>query len=94
MDGYNAKIADAVEMIRAVHEADCIGDPADRARELGMLGDAILVRNEQIFFHGVANQAFPVNRQIGGRWFDETGWRAEVLELAMAEAANASEAVA
>jgi hypothetical protein len=54
----------------------------------------ILERNERIFFHGVANQAFPVNRQIGGRWFDETGWRAEVLELAMAEAANASEAVA
>jgi clorobiocin biosynthesis protein CloN6 len=94
VNGYNARIADAVEMIRTVHEADCILDPADRARELEKLGDAILERNDQIFFHGVANQAFPVNRQIGGRWFDETGWRAEVLELAMAEAANASAAVA
>jgi hypothetical protein len=44
------------------------------------LGDEIERRNNQIFFSGVSNQAFPINRQIGGRWFDELGWPAEVLD--------------
>jgi hypothetical protein len=30
------------------------------------------------------NQSFPINRQIGGRWFDELGWSEEVLEGVLA----------
>jgi clorobiocin biosynthesis protein CloN6 len=78
--GYNAKIDDAWRFLQAVTEADAVVDAADRARALEALGDDIQRRNEQILFHGVANQAFPINRQIGGRWFDELGWSAEVLD--------------
>jgi hypothetical protein len=46
---------------------------------LERLGDEILLRNNSILFGGVANQAFPVNREIGGRWFDEIGWEEEVF---------------
>lgn len=77
--GYNAKIEDALKLIPVVHEADCLMDPADRARALESLGNEIIRRNEMIFFSGVANQAVPFNRGIGGRWFDEMGWPPEVL---------------
>lgn len=77
---YNAKIDDALELIPHVHEADCLEDAADRNRALAEFGDEILRRNKMIFFSGVANQAFPINRGIGGRWFDEMGWPPEVLE--------------
>jgi hypothetical protein len=77
--GYNAKIDDALRLIPVVHEADCLAHPAERARALESLGDDILTRNNMIFFSGVANQAVPFNRGIGGRWFDEMGWPAEVL---------------
>jgi clorobiocin biosynthesis protein CloN6 len=80
--GYNAKIDDALDLIPRVHTADCIGDSGDRKRALAEFGDEILRRNEMIFFSGVANQAFPINRGIGGRWFDEMGWSAEELEQA------------
>lgn len=80
---YNAKIVDAIEMIKAVHAADSIAEPQDRAKELEGLGDEILRRNDQILFSGVMNQAYPLNRKIGGRWFDETGWSTEVLEAAL-----------
>ena len=39
-----------------------------------------------ILFGGVMNQAFPINRGIGGRWFDEMGWDAEELERAQLRA--------
>lgn len=77
---YNSKIDDAIEFIKAVHEVDCILDRAERTRELDNLGDEILHRNNMIFFSGVMNQAFPINRQIGGRWFDEFGWEPRLLE--------------
>jgi clorobiocin biosynthesis protein CloN6 len=77
---YNAKIDDALEFIPAVHEADCIASPVERAAELELLGDDILRRNHEVLFAGVRNQAFPINREIGGRWFDELGWRAEDLD--------------
>jgi hypothetical protein len=44
-----------------------------------------------IFWSGVMNQAFPVNRQIGGRWFDELGWDAEMLEQAQPPTAKPDE---
>jgi clorobiocin biosynthesis protein CloN6 len=81
---YVAKIDDALEMIRVVHDADCIADPATRSRELNQLGDEIVRRNRMIFETGVINQAFPINRKIGGRWFDELGWDATTLERAEA----------
>jgi clorobiocin biosynthesis protein CloN6 len=77
---YNSKIDDAIDFIKAVHEVDCIVDRAERTCELDKLGEEILRRNNMIFFSGVMNQAFPVNRQIGGRWFDEFGWQPRVLE--------------
>jgi clorobiocin biosynthesis protein CloN6 len=77
---YNSKIDDAIDFIKVVHEVDCIVDRAERIRELDNLGDEILRRNNMIFFSGVMNQAFPINRQIGGRWFDEFGWEPRVLE--------------
>lgn len=76
---YVKKIDDALEFIDVVHEADCIGDPASRAAALEELGDEIQRRNELVLFGGVMNQAFPVNREIGGRWFDELGWEPDVL---------------
>ena len=79
---YNAKIDDALEFIPAVHEADCLTDARERAAELEKLGDEIVRRNRMIFTSGVMNQAFPVNREIGGRWFDEMGWNAEAFERA------------
>lgn len=79
---YNRKIVDALEFIGVVHEADCIGDAASRARALDALGPEILKRNHAILFSGVMNQALPINRQIGGRWFDELGWNAHDLEVA------------
>jgi clorobiocin biosynthesis protein CloN6 len=82
---YNEKIDDALEFIPVVHEADELPDAADRARALESLGDEIERRNHEIFFSGVMNQAFPINRGIGGRWFDELCWRSEDLEAAMAQ---------
>jgi hypothetical protein len=76
---YNARIDDALEFIPIVHQVDCIQDPHQRARELESLGDEILRRNNMVLFDGVMNQAFPVNRHIGGRWFDEMGWDQAVL---------------
>jgi clorobiocin/coumermycin A biosynthesis protein CloN6/CouN6 len=77
---YNGKIDDALEFIDVIHEVDCLPDEKERRRELDRLGHEILRRNELVFFSGVINQAFPVNRQVGGRWFDETGWDPESLE--------------
>ncbi|MCQ8105399.1 cobalamin-dependent protein [Methylomonas sp. SURF-2] len=82
VEDYNAAIDDALEFIPVVHEADCIKDPVARARALDALGDDILKRNNMILFDGVMNQAFPLNRGIGGRWFDEMGWDAATLEAA------------
>lgn len=84
---YNAKIDDALQFIPVVHEADCLADPRERARELDRLGDEILQRNNLLLFGGVMNQAFPLNRHIGGRWFDEMGWDPAILEQAQAPAA-------
>lgn len=86
---YNARIDDALSFIPVVHAVDCITDEHERARELEKYGDEIEGRNQQIFFSGVMNQAFPINRQIGGRWFDELGWDPETLE----GAANALERI-
>lgn len=79
---YNSKIDDALEFVDVVHEVDSIANQDERARELERLGDEILGRNNMIFFSGVMNQAFPINRDIGARWFDEMGWEAEDLEAA------------
>ena len=57
---------------RPCSTADNIVVASDRARELRGLGSEIRRRNHETFFSGVANQAYPINRDIGGRWFDET----------------------
>lgn len=77
------KIDDALEFEVAVHAADSIADPGDRRRELAALGPMIRRRNRDTFFSGVANQAFPVNRDIGGRWFDELLFTEDVFKAAM-----------
>ncbi len=79
-EAYVAKINDALDFIPVVHAADCLTDLRAREDELARLGDEILKRNQMIFYAGVMNQAFPVNRQIGGRWFDELGWDAAALD--------------
>ena len=80
---YVRAVTDALEFIDVVHEADSIADPRSRARAIDALGDEILMRNDRVFFSGVSAQGFPVNREIGGRWFDEMGWEAEVLQAAL-----------
>lgn len=80
VDEYNNKIVDAAEFVAVVHEVDQIEDLDVRAKELDKLGDEIERRNHQIFFSGVSNQAYPISRQIGGRWFDELGWEPDVLD--------------
>lgn len=79
---YNRRIDDALNFIDVVHRADCIEDRASRAAALDELGDEIQRRNDQVLFNGVMNQAFPINREVGGRWFDELGWDVAVLEAA------------
>ncbi len=79
---FNEKVDDALRFVNVVHEADEINDLRDRARALEELGDEIQKRNEMVLFSGVANQALPINRQIGGRWFDELGWDPEELDAA------------
>lgn len=81
-EAYNAKVDDALRFIPEVHEADCIESPVERRRALESLGDDIQKRNDAVLFSGVMNQAMPLNRQIGGRWFDELGWEASTLEIA------------
>lgn len=76
------KIDDALAFIAVVHEIDCIPDQDAKERELAGLKDEIRKRNNSIFFGGVANQAFPINREIGGRWFDEMLFDVSVLEAA------------
>jgi clorobiocin biosynthesis protein CloN6 len=77
-----AKIDDALEIGAAVHAADCLADPRSRAAALKELSGDIRTRNHDVFYSGVANQAFPINREIGGRWFDETLYTKEVFETA------------
>ncbi len=74
------RIDDALRFQPLVHEADCLKNPRERARALDALGDEILLRNREIFFGGVANQAFPLAREVGGRWFDELLWPLEELD--------------
>ena len=81
---YNHRIDDALDFIPVVHEADCLTDPVARARALEALGDEILKRNNMVLFDGVMNQAYPLNRRIGGRWFDEMGWNDDELAAARA----------
>jgi len=74
-----------VGLIKSVHEADCISNLKERSRELKILGDEIEGRNQTILYSGVANQALPLNRDIGGRWFDEIGWAPADLERGAVE---------
>ena len=64
------KLEDARKFIPVVHKADCIEDEKTRLRELEALSDEIMARNQEVFFRGVMNQAFPMYRQHGQRWFD------------------------
>jgi clorobiocin/coumermycin A biosynthesis protein CloN6/CouN6 len=76
----STKIDDALDFGEAVRQADDLTNPMDRARALRLLGPEILRRNNETFFSGVANQAYPINRDIGGRWFDETLHGSETFE--------------
>jgi clorobiocin/coumermycin A biosynthesis protein CloN6/CouN6 len=82
VDGIQARIRDALSFTDEVERCDSLPDPGDRAKALDSLGDEIERRNHEIFFSGVANQAYPIARQIGGRWFDELGWEPAVLASA------------
>ncbi len=73
-------IDDAKEFLKVVHRIDCLADPVEREKELEKISGEIKKRNDTIFFSGVANQAFPVNRKIGGRWFDAIPWDKAILE--------------
>ena len=77
---FSEKVDDALAFVKTVTAIDDIADPIARARELDGIGDEILKRNDMVLFSGVANQALPINRQIGGRWFDELGWSPEELD--------------
>jgi clorobiocin biosynthesis protein CloN6 len=85
---YARKIEDALEFIDVVHEADSIETKADRARALEGLADEIIRRNDALLFGGVTNQAFPISREVGGRWFDELGWSIAELDHATASQAH------
>jgi clorobiocin biosynthesis protein CloN6 len=76
------KIDDAVDFLKIVHEVDCIPDRRARAAALEELGPEIRRRNHAIFFDGVENQAFPIGREIGGRWFDEILFTPTQIEAA------------
>jgi clorobiocin biosynthesis protein CloN6 len=78
--GIQSRIDDALRFTDEVDRVDQLGDPVERQAALAGLGDEIERRNHEIFFSGVANQAYPITRQIGGRWFDELGWEVAVLD--------------
>jgi clorobiocin biosynthesis protein CloN6 len=82
VEDYTSKIDDALEFIGVVHRADSLVDAEARAAALDRLGDDIRRRNDTVLYAGVMNQAVPINRQIGGRWFDELGWDVRALEAA------------
>jgi clorobiocin biosynthesis protein CloN6 len=84
---YVAQIDDALQFIDVVHDADSRSDEPSRAAALRELGPEILARNTKLLSSGVVNQAFPVNRDIGGRWFDELGWPADVIERTLQDRA-------
>ena len=90
---YLRKIDDAAAFVPLVHAADCLENLEDRAKALDELGDEILKRNNEVLFHGVLNQAYPVNREIGGRWFDELGWPASDLDRAAGPSSSGAGAV-
>jgi clorobiocin/coumermycin A biosynthesis protein CloN6/CouN6 len=77
---FSEKVDDALRFVKVVTEIDDIRDPIARARALESIGDEIVKRNDMVLFSGVANQALPINRQIGGRWFDELGWEPDELD--------------
>lgn len=87
VESYAAKVDDAIAFNRVVLAADDLAAPDDRRRALAELGDEILRRNDALFRGGVANQAFPLAREIGGRWFDELGWTPSELAARSAKAA-------
>ena len=87
-----ARIDDALEFIDVVDAVDNLPDERARARELDRIGDEIRRRNDAVFFSGVANQAVPIRRRIGGRWFDEIPWEARALDAMVAEPAEAAPA--
>src|SRR5664279_867868 len=62
--------------MKVVHDADSISNLRERESELAKLGGEIRKRNQMIFFSGVENQDFPINRQIGGRSVSYTHLRA------------------
>ena len=74
------RIDDALAFTDVVHEIDCLADSKVRRRELERIGSEILRRNREVFRAEVANQAFPIQREIGGRWFDELLWDHDTLE--------------
>ena len=89
-----AKSDDALDFMAVVHEADGLRDPRDRARALDDIGDEILRRNDQLFYGGVSNQAFPIPRKVGGRWFDELIWSVDELAAFAGEGAEVTDEVA
>jgi clorobiocin/coumermycin A biosynthesis protein CloN6/CouN6 len=90
------RIDDSLAFLLLVDEIDNLPDPETRRRELAKVGGEIRRRNDQIFKGTVSNQAFPIQRQIGGRWFDEIPAFVDemVPETASAARADASAATA
>jgi hypothetical protein len=82
------RIDDALAFGAAVTEADSLPTERERALALRPLEGEIRKRNRAIFFGGVSNQAFPLARSIGGRWFDETLWPDAVLDAAAGRGAT------
>jgi len=76
------RMDDALEFINVVHPIDCIENEEDRKCGLSEIADEIRKRNNQIFTAGVINQAFPINRKIGGRWYDELLWDESAIQAA------------
>lgn len=64
------KLEDAKSFIPYVHKIDCLKEEKVREKELELIADEIKERNQEVFFSGVMNQAFPMYRQHGQRWFD------------------------
>lgn len=88
VEGAVRRIEDALELLGAVTEADALPSARERAEALRPLEGEIKKRNQAIFFGGVSNQAFPLARGIGGRWFDETIWDEATLDAAAGRSAS------
>ena len=71
IDRITRRLDEALDHIKIVHEFANLYPHQRRADALAEIRGETKRLNNELFFGGVVNQAMPVRRKIGGRWYDE-----------------------